>query len=902
MASFSLVRPDGVTIASQYEPVYPPQFRDVSYGVTMAGSKATLLTAGTAVQVHVPTSGTLGNSWTAPSFTPDPTWITETAPGVPATTGVGFETSLTTPGLVAAWPLNDDVGSNTAFDSTDNGHNGATFGGVTFGGVGASANTGGSASFIGSGVINVPYSAEINPNSFTIATWARVTGGAGTFRSVITSRYDGLVFGGANLDGYILYAGSDNRWQFWTGDGESAIDTWDTITGPNVVLNEWTHLAISFDAATSTKRLFVNGVLAASSTTQGYNPVTNTGRTVHIGGGGDDGNSFRFVGGIDDVGLYNTALDVATIQQIMNNGVPQTGVDIISPEVNTNVSSSMLGVNASAYVRVPFTVASPGGFDRLLLRMKHDDGFVAYLNGHEVASRNAPSTRTWNSAATAVRSDEDAIEFEEINITAGLSHLVPGQNVLAIHGLNFSAADGDFLISPELVASTTEVNPANIGYFTTPTPGGPNPGTVSQVPPTISEVAHAPNIPTTAQPLVVTARVGATTQAVAGATLVYRVMYGSEVSVGMTDNGLGSDALAGDGIFTGVIPAGVASAGQMLRYYVRAQDTVGSVERSPRVDDLIGTDQSAEYYGTVVANPALTSQIPIFQWFTTSTAASHTRTGVRASVFYNGEFYDNIFVRQRGQATNSSISQKFDFNNDHLFFVSDAVGRVEEININAQGADPTYLRQTLAFETWQDIGVPASESFLMRMQVNGAFDRVGIYAEQVDELFLERYGLDPEGSLYKFVQRANLNPVFADTTTGIEKKTRLDENFADIQAVVTGLNLPTPEQRRNFVFDNFDVPDLINYIAVRTSRRTPTISARTSICIVTPTATANGRSFRGTRTTPSAFAATAGRTSTTRSSASRNIPSSTQISGTCCSMSCSLYLKRAKCICGGCAR
>ncbi|RIK74934.1 MAG: hypothetical protein DCC68_22190 [Planctomycetota bacterium] len=810
----ALVEPNGVTIASEFAPAYPPQFRDVSYGRTMNAAATTLVDSGAEVSVLIPSDGSLGTSWTAPGFVPDGAWITETAPGVPATAGVGFETTLTTPGLVASWPLNDDVGSTTAFDATGNGHNGGTFGGVAFGATGATANTGGAISLTGSGVINVPHSPDINPTSFTVALWARVTGGTG-FRSAITSRYDGLVFGGGNLDGYILYAGSDNRWQFWTGDGESAVDTWDTLTGPNVVVNEWTHLAISFDVATNTKQLYVNGALAASSTTQGYKPVTNSARALHIGGGGDDGNSFRFVGNIDDVGLFDRALDSAAIQQIMASGVPEGGVDVISPEVHTNVAAEMLGVNASAFVRVPFDAAAPGDFDRLLLRMKYDDGFVAYLNGHEIARRNAPTSPTWDSAAIASRSDDEAIEFEDINVTSALPFLLPGANVLAVHGLNFSASDGDFLISPELIAQATTIDAGDVGYFTTPTPAGPNAASTSAVPPTIAEVAHSPNVPTTSEPLVVTARIGQTTQAVAGATLVYRVMYGAEASVAMTDDGLLSDAIAGDGIYTGAIPAGVAAAGQMLRYYVRAQDIAGAVERAPRVDDLSGTDQSEEYFGTVIANPGLTSQLPIFQWFTTNVASSHTRTGARASVFYNGEFYDNIFVRQRGQATNSSISQKFDFNDDHLFSVNDSAGRVEEINVNAQGTDPTYLRQTLAFEAWRDVGVPSSESFLMRMQVNGAFDRVGIYVEQVDDLFLDRYGLDPEGALYKFVQRTNLNPVFSDTTTGIEKKTRLDEDFSDIQAVVTGLNLPTPEQRRNFLFDNFDVPDLVNYLAVR---------------------------------------------------------------------------------------
>ena len=42
---------------------------------------------------------------------------------------------------------------------------------------------------------------------------------------------------------------------------------------------------------------------------------------VHIGGGADTGNSFLFSGNIDDVSIWNEALDAAAIQNIRDNGV-----------------------------------------------------------------------------------------------------------------------------------------------------------------------------------------------------------------------------------------------------------------------------------------------------------------------------------------------------------------------------------------------------------------------------------------------------------------------------------------------------------------------------------------------------------------------------------------------------
>ena len=68
----------------------------------------------------------------------------------------------------------------------------------------------------------------------------------------------------------------------------------------------------------------------------------------------------------------------------------------------TDIGDTMRGINASAYFRLPFNVTDPAALKELRLRMQYDDGFVAYLNGVEVARRNAPDTVSWNSAATAL--------------------------------------------------------------------------------------------------------------------------------------------------------------------------------------------------------------------------------------------------------------------------------------------------------------------------------------------------------------------------------------------------------------------------------------------------------------------------------------------------------------------
>ena len=115
---------------------------------------------------------------------------------------------------------------------------------------------------------------------------------------------------------------------------------------------------------------------------------------------------------------------------------------------------------------------NPSAFDALLLNMRYDDGFVAYLNGVEVARRNAPASLAYNSSATTDRSIADVVKPETISLTGFINLLNAGQNVLAIRGLNSSLGDDSFQMLPELTGII--VHAEQTGYFRTATPNDPN--------------------------------------------------------------------------------------------------------------------------------------------------------------------------------------------------------------------------------------------------------------------------------------------------------------------------------------------------------------------------------------------------------------------------------------------
>ena len=111
----------------------------------------------------------------------------------------------------------------------------------------------------------------------------------------------------------------------------------------------------------------------------------------------------------------------------------------------------MFYTNASCYIRIPFDLPLDASqWAELVLRVRYDDGFVAYLNGVEVARDRAPEQLPWNATATEAHDDTSAVAFTEFSISAHVEALRLGENILAIHALNNQDASTDFLFSAQI--------------------------------------------------------------------------------------------------------------------------------------------------------------------------------------------------------------------------------------------------------------------------------------------------------------------------------------------------------------------------------------------------------------------------------------------------------------------
>ena len=112
-----------------------------------------------------------------------------------------------------------------------------------------------------------------------------------------------------------------------------------------------------------------------------------------------------------------------------------------------------LNKHRTTYFRRTFEAPEgPAGVISLRLRVNYDDGFVAYVNGQEVARRSMPAGPI--SYGTLAVSHE-AGAYETISIATAGSGLVTGTNVLAIEVHQTAASSTDLAMDLELATFTT---------------------------------------------------------------------------------------------------------------------------------------------------------------------------------------------------------------------------------------------------------------------------------------------------------------------------------------------------------------------------------------------------------------------------------------------------------------
>lgn len=824
--ALALTMPDGVTVTSAFDP-YPPQVADVAYGMSFSQQLTTVLGARTSLKVHVPdaiSGAAMIDDWMLPDYiegTNGETWSSATS-GVGF--GAGFNSLIGTDGNLAGQMLNSKTGAFVRIEFSvenaaevdalslrmkyDDGFVAYLNGEEV---VRSNAPGAGGAQSPETGLVALwDFDGDLDDdagdftNSSGIASDDLSPTGAAAYQTGIAGQAVRITSAGLQrlrapdsndldlgqnwtLEAFVKPdSNNTGEWdRFWTkwGDGgnefhltfrstgavtvNNGIDLF--INGSNNILNSnntasvplnvWSHIAVVSDQSAGAITAWLNGTQVGSAPWQA---VTPTAGAMNFGNFESPGNVLQYSGLIDEAAIWKVAL---TSAQLASHAAAISG----SP------SNS-----AEAYGLTP----TDGG------------------GGGELS---------WDSAAATDRLDTEALSFETFPLTSRLDLLETGTNVLAIHGLNVSSASDDFLILPEIDVANMTVESGTAGYLPTPTPGAANQASTASIGPIFGPSAHTPAEPGNGDPIVVTVPVIETLNPIGSVTLTYRTGYGGSTNTAMNDAGTGADATAGDGVYSAAIPAAASGPGDMLRWKITATDTTSDSTTAPAFTDPLG---SPEYFGTVISDPATSSALPILHWFVQNTGAAETGSGTHASVFYRGEFFDNVFVRIRGDTARSwpKKSYKIDFNSGHHFRIDPDLPRVDEININTTYTDKSFVRTVLAYESFRDAGSPHSIAYPFRLEQNGSFYSVAILVEQPDRDYLRRNGLDDKGALYKASANSIQGINAAAATSGIEKKNRKEENFSDLQTLINSLAL-NGSALNNYLFDHVDVPAVVNNMA-----------------------------------------------------------------------------------------
>jgi hypothetical protein len=131
--------------------------------------------------------------------------------------------------------------------------------------------------------------------------------------------------------------------------------------------------------------------------------------------------------------------------------IGNSGFGFSDNDDNTVIPNGTIAV----YLRKNFTIQNANDIDRLLLDIDYDDGFVAYINGEEVARANVSGSPPSYDTTTNIEHEAQMYwggSPERFIIENADEFLIDGENVLSIQVHNISDTSSDMTLIPFLSA------------------------------------------------------------------------------------------------------------------------------------------------------------------------------------------------------------------------------------------------------------------------------------------------------------------------------------------------------------------------------------------------------------------------------------------------------------------
>lgn len=181
----------------------------------------------------------------------------------------------------------------------------------------------------------------------------------------------------------------------------------------------------------------------------------------------------------------------------------------------------------------------------------------------------------------------------------------------------------------------------------------------------------------------------------------------------------------------------------------------------------------------------------------------------QADLWYDGELIPDVAVRPKGNSSLMSAvrsgTARFSLKVDLNFFNQTRnLDGVKKLNFNNGWSDPTFIREILSYELFEQMGIPTPRTSFVDLWINDT--HLGLYTmvEQIDRTFLSNHFDDGNGNLYKpEMPAAYLNWTEADVDTELTSDDNLDVNLGGgkLREIMEALGLWGPEEETNFAGD-----------------------------------------------------------------------------------------------------
>jgi hypothetical protein len=471
-----------------------------------------------------------------------------------------------------------------------------------------------------------------------------------------------------------------------------------------------------------------------------------------------------------------------------------------APWVRTE-SSRVPGLH-SLLVRIPFTAGEELLDGRLRLDMDWDDGFIAWLNGIEIARegmRARPGTEPVADGRYLTEKMEPGGEGRPAPRYAKVYRgpaavLRPGRNVLAIGNYNSGSASSDLLLAPRLVWSPGPGPEAA-------TPGEPNSVAAGSLPPLVVRLDREPEEPTSRDAVTVRAAVegdGGET-----VTLYYRIGKGKEEAVAMRPEPTSSPGPPSTRVYAATLLPG--RAGSVVRLRVVARGVGGGATSFPREGN------PSLYAGYHVGDRRLEENTDLAAYhllWEGDLSCSRGRWTEGAVFVHRGTAYLDVKVKHRGETSCWQPKRGLRV----AFPKGERFRGQSRLNFLAGFEDRSLLREVLAWGLYRDAGLPHCRARLAALHGEGS-RFLGLYVEleSLGKDFLRRNGLDADGGFWKCRSYFRDGPA-----VGFEEVAPASQSaWAELEELKAAINALEGPELVALLGRRLDVESLLDYQAVK---------------------------------------------------------------------------------------